>query len=592
MSNIFIYRFFILLAVLLPCSVYAELKLNHNIDWFKLMISLFGGLSLFLYGMDKMSTGMKQVAGKNMRRLLTVLTKNRVIALLVGAFVTMIIQSSSATTVMLVSFVQASLMTFAQTLAIILGASIGTTVTAQLVAFKLTDFALLIVTLGFLLRILAKNEKMRNSGTALFGFGLLFFGMKVMSDAMYPLRTYDLFIDTLKSLENPFYGILFGLVFTALIQSSSAFLGIVIVLAQQDMITLQAGVPLVIGTNIGTCVTAALASIGTARSAVRVAIAHILFKILGAIIVVWWIPEFAEMVKNSSEYLALGNARQIANAHTVYNVGLAFLFLPFTPFFERFINWIYPDKVEIEDELTKELIPTINFLDNSVLSNPDLAIGLARSEMLNMIKLMEKMVEFSIIPFVKGPDTNDKKYPQLSVIEGIQVRENKIDFLEEKVRKYLIKMGQQELSDEQTAELFGLLSIMNDVEAIADIIEKNMLPLIAKKGSLKFDFSEEGQEEIQTFHLKVCKQISRIKNAFSEHDVSIAEKSVKKMEAYIDLEGEYRLKHLQRLRQSREDTTETHEIHMEIMDLLKQINVYTGEMAKIIVEFESSEATD
>ncbi len=208
-----------------------------EISWAFLVIGLLGGLALFLYGMEKMSEGMKKSAGNKMRSILAALTKNRVIGLLVGAFVTMVIQSSSATTVMLVSFVQAGLMSFAQSLGVILGADIGTTITAQLIAFKLTDYALLMIAVGFGLRMFAKQDNIRHIGDVILGFGILFFGMKLMSDAMSPLRSYPGFINLMQGLENPLLGLLVGTVFTALIQSSSAFTGVLIVLAQQQLIT-------------------------------------------------------------------------------------------------------------------------------------------------------------------------------------------------------------------------------------------------------------------------------------------------------------------------------------------------------------------
>ena len=256
-----------------PC-LYAAESGTQPISWFFLCASMFGGLALFLYGMEKMSTGLKRTAGNRMRSILAALTRNRVIAMFVGAFITMVIQSSSATTVMLVSFVQAGLMTFVQSMGVILGADIGTTVTAQLIAFKLTDYALLMIGIGFSLHMFGKRGMTKNVGDVILGFGILFFGMKLMSDAMKPLRTYAVFIDTMREMENPFFGILIGALFTSLVQSSSATTGVVIVLAQQGLLTLEAGIPLVFGANIGTCITAGLASIGTSREAKRVAMAH------------------------------------------------------------------------------------------------------------------------------------------------------------------------------------------------------------------------------------------------------------------------------------------------------------------------------
>ncbi|MBT3387122.1 MAG: Na/Pi cotransporter family protein, partial [Desulfobacula sp.] len=334
----------LLLLLCLSNFAIAETSGFQDILWNQIFIGIAGGLAFFLYGMDKMSTGMKNTAGNKMRSILASLTKNRVIALIVGAFVTTIIQSSSATTVMLVSFVQAGLLTFAQSLGVILGADIGTTITAQMIAFKLTDYALLMVAIGFLLRMFGKTEKAKAIGDIILGFGILFFGMKLMSDVMKPLRTYPAFIDLMKDLENPLMGIFIGAAFTAIVQSSSATTGVLIVLAQQGLITLEAGIPVILGANIGTCVTAALAGIGTSREAKRVAIAHVMFKVVGVCLFIFWIPQFADIIRSLAGKFGSGTARQLANAHTIFNVSLGLFFLPFINIFSKIIYTVYPDK--------------------------------------------------------------------------------------------------------------------------------------------------------------------------------------------------------------------------------------------------------
>ena len=559
---------------------------TNAFSWAKLLMTLVGGLALFLYGMEKMSEGMKKSAGERMRNILSALTSNRFIAMFVGAFVTMVIQSSSATTVMLVSFVQAQLMTFLQSLGVILGADIGTTVTAQLVAFKLTDYALLMIAVGFAMTMLSKKDSTKYIGEAILGFGILFFGMKLMSDAMKPLRTFLPFIDLLKGLENPLLGLLVGAIFTSLVQSSSAFTGIVIVLAQQGLLTLEAGIPLVMGANIGTCITAGLASIGTSREAKRVAIAHVMFKVGGVLLFIFWIPSFASIIRSISpisigldgfEKLASETPRQIANAHTIFNVSLALFFLPFTTLFANLIMKIYPER-----EQEKGIQPATWHLDDKAISTPAMAIDLARNEISRMSKIFGRMLEAIIEPFKTNEPMQDQKYPQLSLVEGIEMREEKLGFLEENIVIYLRKIGRQELSDRQIQEVYGMMSIVNDIESIGDIIEKNMIPLIAKKSALNTDFSKEGKEELNIFHTKICKQVSRLKDAFSELDPEIAKRIMAKEEKYTDLETEYRTRHLERLHEEREESIETHEIHMELMDLLKQINVYTGDIAKTI----------
>ncbi|NNK86050.1 MAG: Na/Pi cotransporter family protein, partial [Desulfobacterales bacterium] len=476
-----------------------------KISWLFMILELFGGLALFLYGMEKMSDGMKKTAGNKMRSILATLTKNRIIALFVGGFVTMVIQSSSATTVMLVSFVQAGLMTFAQTMGVILGADIGTTVTAQLIAFKLTDYALLMVAIGVSLNMFAKNENTRNIGQVILGFGILFFGMKLMSDAMKPLRTYAVFIDIMKGMESPVLGILIGALFTALVQSSSATTGVIIVLAQQGLITLEAGIPMVFGANIGTCITAGLASIGTSRDAKRVATAHVIFKIAGVLLFVFWIPSFADFIRLLAERFGSGTARQIANAHTIFNVTLALLFLPFTEYFSNFIIKILPEKNDSNNVIMKT-----RYLDDESLSAPAIGLDLARAEIARMAALIRKMLSAIIIPFlsdekliekedmskeekellIKEIPRMDEHRPDLSLLEGIHMREEKIDFIEEKIRDYLFRIVGHGISREQADEAYGMISIASDLESMGDLIHRNMIPLMAKKKELGVDFSE------------------------------------------------------------------------------------------------------
>ena len=476
-------------------------------------------------------------------------------------------------------------MTFVQSLGVILGSDIGTTVTAQLIAFELTDYALLMIALGFGTSMFAKKESHKHIGEAVLGFGILFFGMKLMSDAMTPLRIYQPFINVLRGLENPLLGLLVGTVFTAVIQSSSAFTGIIIVLAQQGVLTLEAGIPLMFGANIGTCVTAGLASIGTLREAKRVAFAHVLFKIAGVLLFIFWIPEFSDFIRwlspvaqgTGAEKLASETPRQIANAHTIFNVGLAFIFLPFTTVFAKVVFKILPQK-----EKEKGIEPDIWHLDYDKISTPSMAIELARAEISRMAKILRRMLQAIIQPFISDELKQDKIYPQLSLVEGIKMRERKTDFLEEKITNYQMQILRQELSADQAKELFAMMSIVNDMESIGDIIEKTMLPLIPKKQQLMKDFSPEGKKELLIYHTKVCKQISRLKVAFAERDIKKASKIMRKEEEYINLESEFRLKHLERVRDARTESVATHEVHMELMDLLKQINVYTANIAKAI----------
>jgi len=571
---------------------------SANFSWVNIFIGVAGGLAFFLYGMEKMSTGMKSTAGNKMRSILASLTKNRVIALIVGTFVTVVIQSSSATTVMLVSFVQAGLLNLGQCMGIILGADIGTTITAQMIAFKLTDYALLIVAIGFLFKMLAKTKKLKDIGDIILGFGILFFGIKLMSDVMEPLRTYAPFIDLMKDLENPFMGILIGAGFTALVQSSSATTGVLIVLAQQGLISLEAGIPVIFGANIGTCVTAALAVIGASREAKRVAIAHVMFKIAGVCLFIFWIPQFADIIKSLAAKFDSGTARQIANAHTIFNVSIGLIFLPFISFFSKIIYYIFPK------EKKKKKFEIITFhIDDAMLETPSLAIDLVRSEISRMANLLGRMLNAIIIPFVsdkkfiakqadrdedarlliKEIPTRDQVFPELSLLEGINLRENKIDFLEEKITAYLARIARRNISKEQAMEVFGMVSIVKDMESIGDIIHRNMIPLIAKKKRLHYDFCDEGKEELLIYQGKVLKQINLIRKAFGSTDLKIAYHIIKKERKYLDLEARYRAAHLERIISKKQDSIGTSRVHMELMDLMKQVLLYSANIAQTYI---------
>ncbi|MFP4040202.1 MAG: Na/Pi cotransporter family protein [Desulfosudaceae bacterium] len=567
----------------------------EEISWFLLVAGLLGGLSLFLYGLEKMSEGLKKTAGHQMSNILSALTTNRVIGFFVGAFVTMIIQSSSATTVMLVSFVQAELMTFARSLAVMLGADVGTTVTAQVIAFDLAEYSLLLVAAGFGVRLFGKNRRVKNIGDILLGFGLLFFGMKLMSDAMSPLRSCPEIINLLQGLETPIFGLLVGVAFTALIQSSSAFTGIVIVLSQQGLLSLEAGIPMVLGANIGTCITAGFASIGMTRNAKRVALGHVLFKVTGVLLFVFWIDQFADLIRSLSGVLEVDTGRQIANAHTLFNVSVGLLFLPFTTLFAALIMKLLPDRrVTV---MSRE--PKLWYLDEKQIETPEIAIDLARTEISRMAKLLERMLRAIIVPFIsderyisrsvdgkaeaalfkKEIPKRDEFFPELSLLEGIHMREEKIDFLEEKIGDYLNKVLRHDLDEKSVNEIFGMMSIAKDMESIGDIIHRNLVPLIAKKQELHADFSDEGKEELMIYHQKACNHIRLLKEAFAETAPGRACGIMDRERVYLDLESQYRIKHLSRIQQEQQESVVTHEVHMELLDMLKQIIVYSSNIA-------------
>jgi len=581
-SNKSINSILFLLPMILATSLFASSSSNdaEGFSFILIIIGLFGGLGMFLYGMEMMSDGMKMTAGNSMRAILKKLTSNRFIAVFVGAFITMIIQSSSATTVMLVSFVNSGLLNFVQALGVILGSNIGSTVTAQIVAFKVTDYALLLIAVGSIMTLFSKKDTAKHIGFVILGFGLLFYGMKVMSDTMKPLRTDPTFNIILTSFENPFLGIIAGAVFTALIQSSSATTGIVITLASSGSITLEAGIPLILGANIGTCITALLAGLKATRDAKRVAIGHVLFNVIGVLVFCFWIPTFADLVAQTTDNVP----RQIANAHTIFNIVSTMLFIPFAPFISRTIIRYFPDKEKLRN-IEK---PAILNLDEKVLSYPTAAINNAQAEISGVVGLTERVVGSLVSPFITDKDQSDVENPELNLITGLHQRLEKIKYLNENISNYLIKISQQDLTSHQSREVFALVSATNYLNSINDTVKVKFENLIGKKESLDEGFSDAGQEEILVYHAKLLKQIKRLNKYFAKYDRAKATKIMKKGKKYKDLEEKYRLEHFKRVSGNVSVSVATHQLHVELMDMLKQINTFIELIASTLLVIEEA----
>ena len=575
-------KIFTLLACLSSSTLLAAGKDPDSISLFLLLTGLFGGMGMFLYGMEMMSDGMKVTAGNSMRTILEKLTSNKYLAVFVGAFVTMVIQSSSATTVMLVSFVNSGLLAFSQALGVILGSNIGSTVTAQIVAFKVTDYALLLIAAGSLMSLFSKKDTVKNLGYVMLGFGLLFYGMKVMSDTMKPLRSDPAFNSILTSFENPFLGILAGAIFTALVQSSSATTGIVITLASGGSITLEAGIPLIFGANIGTCITALLAGLNASRDAKRVAVAHVTFNFIGVLLFCFWIPTFADLVSQTSQNIP----RQIANAHTIFNIIASIVFIPFTGYIAKTIIHYFPDK-DSDRNIEK---PAVLHLDDSLIDQPTAAINNAQAEIKGVVGLTERVVGTLVRPFFEGQGTMDVENEELDLMSATHQRIEKIDFLNEKITEYLVATSNSDLSSRQSKELFTLTSIVNYLNSMNDLIRLRFSSLVSKKEGINEQFSSEDQDEILEYHQRLIKQVKRLDKFFVKFDKAKAEKIISKGQENKDFEQKYRLDRFERI--SSQDnqsgkSAELNQLHSQLMDLLKQVNIFIELIASSLVELES-----
>ncbi|MFC2152574.1 Na/Pi symporter [Bacteroidota bacterium] len=550
-------------------------------NWvFMLIAGLMGGLGLFFLGMNMMSDGMQNAAGDKMRTILSQITNNRFIAVGVGTFVTMVIQSSSATTVMLVSFVHSKLMKFRQSIGVILGADIGTTITAQLIAFKLTDYSLLMVGIGFILHSFIKSVKVKNIGKSILGFGILFFGMYIMSDSMYPLRSYAPFIDSIIKFENPLLGILAGAIFTALIQSSAAFIGIMIIFATQGLLSLEASIPLLLGANIGTAITAILASIKTDREAKQVALVHTLIKVVGVLLFLFWIPQFAELIKiispksnlpvNDFNALAETAPRQIANAHTIFNIAITCAILPFINIFANMVTKILPIKI-----LEKPGLKTVH-LDYGMVKNSSLALSLAKKETLRMGNLVQDMTGDIIIPFL---------VKKSEIIQEIKEKEEEVNFLRDEINDFILKVTRENLNEERISESFQLLYTVKEFEQIADLVSTNMINRAISWCSLEYEFSEKGKSEIIDYHTRTQKQLSRALAVFENVNLEKAKAMKAKYKEYRNLEIEMEKSHFERLKDEVSETVSSSKTHVELMTFLRAINGHATNIARILLKW-------
>jgi phosphate:Na+ symporter len=529
-------------------------------------MGLFGGLALFLFGIDQMSVGLKAVAGDRMATMLGGMTKNRFIGAITGAFVTAILNSSSVTTVLVVGFITAGIMSLSQSIGVIMGANIGSTMTAQIVAFNVTQYAMLPIAIGFGMIFFGKTEQMKHGGAMLFGLGLLFGGMGVMSDAMYPLRTYPPFLELMTKLENPILGILVGAVFTGLVQSSAATTGIAIVMASEGLMSLPAGISLALGANIGTCVTAILAAIGKPVAARQAAAAHIVFNIVGVLI---WLPFIDFLAQLSSSvspaYPGLDGAarmakevpRQIANAHTIFNVANTVLFIWFTGALARLVQRLVPEK----EEVSREIIEA-KFLSEGLVSTPTLALDAVRLEGQRLGNIASDMVHRL------GPALEARDMKQLDELEKM---DDQVDVLQEQILDYLGEIHKQELTDKQGEGLLLMIKGLDEIERIADTVRSDLIPLGRSIKERDVELTETTRHILTALYERVCHATRQATAAISDLDKNKALEVVNMKAEINGLIDEALHYQAERVAPTTPDLIATFRMEDEVIDALRRI---------------------
>ena len=552
---------------------------NAKMEWGTMTMELFGGLALFLYGMMQMEDGLKAVAGERMKNILATLTTNRYMGVFTGALVTAVIQSSSVTTVLVVGFISAGLMSLAQSIGVIMGANIGTTITAQIVAFKVTKAALLLIAVGFGMLFISKNEKTRHYGGMTMGLGMIFFGMHVMGEAMQPLRSYEPFLDLMKTMDNPLIGVLIAAVFTAIIQSSSASTGIVIVMAAQGFISLQAGIALAFGANIGTCATALLAVIGKPREAVRAALVHLSFNVLGVMLWLPFIGFIADFVTSiSPSYpdltgiarLGAETPRQIANAHTFFNVANTVIFIWFTSYFARMVEWLVPDKT-LEEE---GLITRTKYLEDVLITTPSLALDRVRMEILHMGETVQEMLKRIMPAIIKG---------NREALDEVRRMDDVVDILHASIVEYLGKISKQPLSENEMKEFMRLIDAASNLENIGDIVETNLVVLGHDRIDQGITVSGPTQEVLNGFQAAIIKAVDAAVQAVSQRN-EIAAQTVVGMKDEITRIADSAAAHeARRLVAEEPNRIPAYTLEVDIIEKQKRIYYFAKRMAKTVM---------
>jgi phosphate:Na+ symporter len=486
-----------------------------------IVIGTFGGLALFLYGMDKMSDGLQAVAGESMKTLLSRLTTNRYMAAITGAFVTAVLQSSSITTVLVVGFVGAGLMTLGQTVGVIMGANVGTTVTAQMLAFNITELAWLMVALGFASWSFARRDVMRNVGTMLMGFGLLFIGMDQMGEATRPLRSHQPFIELMSQMDHVVLAMLVGAAFTALVQSSSATIGIVIMLATQGQITLEAGIALGIGSKIGTCVTALLAGIGKPSEAQRVGVVHVLFNLLGAFM---WLPFIALLGVAAAavspaypellgiERLAAETPRQVANAITIFAIVNLSVMIWFTGPIARLAEKLVRDRPVPEPDRVRK-----KYLDPVFFRTPALAIEQVRLELTHLGENVLKMLE--IAPGAVAQGTHED-------LDRVAEMDEDVNYLHAEILTYISVLAREELKTVEARRLEHEIEIANHLEAIGDLVKANLVAQGRRRLELNLEPADTDMTDLKPLYEAVALTLRDVLLALADGDTSLAQEVI------------------------------------------------------------------
>ncbi|NIP16625.1 MAG: Na/Pi cotransporter family protein [Pseudomonadales bacterium] len=560
---------------------------DAGIDLGTMVLGLLGGLAIFLFGLDQLTDMLKATAGARMGDLLAKMTTNRFKGVVAGGVTTAVIQSSSVTTVLAVGFVSSGLMSLQQSIGVIMGAEIGTTITAQIIAFKVTEYALVAVVVGFAMQTFFENDLIKRYGTMVFGLGLVFFGMFLMGDATRPLRDYPPFVDVLAQMDNRVLTVLLSAGFTALIQSSSATTGVIIVLGSQGLISLEQGIALVFGANIGTCVTALLASIGKRHRGLQVALVHVTFNVAGVLMWFAFIDELASVSRwlspaapdlTGPDRLAAEIPRQIANAHTLFNLANTVIFIWFAGALAWFVTRVVPEKRASGSGIFEP-----RYLDAALVQTPALALDAARREIVRMGDHLVPMIRRCGSAALRGSHAD---------LARIRELHGEVDGLHAEIVRFLGRVSRQELSPRDSVELHEYLNIATLYESIGDIVETELLRVGGERIRRNVRVSPDTENVLSELADKIVWALETATRAVDLEDASQAGEVVAAKESVNQIAEEVGGRLMARLVAEEPHRTSTYRLESQLIEHYKRIYYLSKRIAKLVASADSASGED
>jgi phosphate:Na+ symporter len=533
-------------------------------NWLTIFFGFLGGMGILLFGIHTMREGLQKILGHKLRILLESISHNPFLGVLVGIIITVLFQSSTATTVILVGLTNAAVITLRQSMPVILGADIGTSLTAQLIALKFTEISLLIVGLGAPLVFFSRNDRQYRLGQTVVGFGFLFLGLKIIGDSLHPLQELPAFSQTLLYVSRfPLLAIATASIITFLIHSSAAVLGIIMVLAEQKLISLNDAIYLILGSNVGTSFTALLASSGSRREAQRVALAHFFSKLGGTALFFPFVPRFGSMLAGLTSSVSF----EVANAHAFFNLIMTVIFLPFRSWGCRFIERVWPEKK------IPEMEP--KFLREEVLVLPSVAIGLAHKESIRISAGTLRMVWF----LKRALKSSDPEF-----LDKMVRQEKAMDALCKGTVAYLTRLLREPLNPEEQGYAMGLIRTLDILEKINDLVERDFRFRIESKRNRGIQFSPSGQEELMLLVRILAEEMLISHRALTKNNARLAEEAITQHTRLVALILEFRQNHIQRLAEGIKESEESSALHLELLNSFQQLSEIIRAMDLIIFE--------